>query len=103
MNFLTNTPPIFRVKQLPLLDAAFKEASISIGKLFHQELDRVFREALIREFGKVPDDDTIRQYGRVVIDRDNTHRLMWFRGDRRYHEIAAVTCQFCQVPLPPTL
>lgn len=102
MNFLTNPPPLFRVKQLSLLDAALKEASISMSKFFHQELERVFREALIRECGEIPDETTLRAKGQITIDRDHVHRLLWKRDDGKYHEIAAVTCHFGKVPMPPT-
>ena len=102
MNYLTKSPFLFKETQLALLDAAIKEASISMSKLFQQELDRVFREAVVRECGAMPDDRVLRSKGQIVIDSDYVHRLLWKRDDGKYHEIAAVTCQFGKVSLPPT-
>ena len=100
MNYPARSP--FRTTQLSALDSALKEASISVSKFFYQELDRVFRAAIIRECGEMPDDRVLRSKGQIVIDSDHVHRLLWKRDDGKYHEIAAVTCQFGKVSPPTT-
>ena len=84
------------------MQALFKETAKRVSEYFTQELERVFREAIIRECGEMPDDDTVRSKGQMLIGRDYTHRLLWKRDDGKYHEIATVTCQFGKVSLPPT-
>ena len=62
----------------PEFSAIFKEARDRIANLFLDSIETAFREAILKaEGGVMPDNDTIRGKGQMVIDTQGIHHLIW--------------------------
>ena len=62
----------------PEWSAIFKNARDIIAKTHLDSIETAFREAVLKaEGGVMPDNDTIREKGQMVIDPQGNHHLIW--------------------------
>lgn len=65
----------------PEFSTIFKDARDRIAKLWLDSIETAFREAILKaEGGVMPDNDTIREKGQMIIDPQGIHHLIWGAG-----------------------